>query len=187
MQAIYPNRAHPAFTGDVVPGVFHRVRSVQVGTEFGGGHTWTILCQSGRNTWAETDPDERAQNKAAFDEGKDIYGPVAAGVTVERKQDGGNSSHGRGGLAVIGASSFIEEQYYAMLGNADLYRRTVAWLAERQVLPFALQQSPVQKMQTYINMTTLQSNMFFWILVVAEPLLVLLAGIGVSFLRRIWH
>jgi ABC-2 type transport system permease protein len=187
MQAIYPNKAHPAFTGDVVPGVFHRVRSVQVGTEFAGGHAWTILCQSGRNTWAETDPDGIAQNKAAFDEEKDIYGPVAAGVTVERKQDGGDNSHGRGRLAVIGASSFIEEQYYAMLGNADLYRRTVAWLAERQVLPVALHQPPAQKMQAYVGMTTLQDSMFFWILVVAEPLLVLLTGIGVSVLRRIWH
>jgi hypothetical protein len=42
-------------------------------------------------------------------------------------------------------------------------------------------------MQAYVGMTTLQDSMFFWILVVAEPLLVLLTGIGVSVLRRIWH
>ena len=50
-----------------------------------------------------------------------------------------------------------------------------------------LQQAPAQTMQTYIGMTSLQGSMFFWLLVVAEPLLVLLAGIGVSTLRRIRH
>jgi hypothetical protein len=186
-QAIFPNKAHPAFTMDAVPGVFHGVRSVQVGTEFAAGYTWTILCQSGRNTWAETDPDSITQNKAVFDSGKDIYGPVAAGVSVERKQGGGGSAPGRGRLTVIGSSSFIEEKYYTMLGNADLYRKTVEWLADRQVMPVTLHQPPTQKMQTYITMTSLQGSMFFWFLVVTEPLLVLMAGLAISILRRTRH
>ena len=187
MQAIYPNKAHPAFTGNVAPGVFHRVRSVQVGTEFADGYTWAILCQSGRNTWAETDLDSVTRNKAVFDAGKDTYGPVAAGVTVEGKPNGGGRSPGRGRLAVIGNSSFIEEKYYTMLGNADLNRMTVAWLAEKQVLPVELKQSSAPKMQPYISITSFQSRVFFWSLVVVEPLLVLLAGIGVSVLRRMRH
>ena len=186
-QAIFPNKVHPAFTMDAVPGVFHGVRSVQVGTEFAAGYTWTILCQSGRNTWAETDWDSITQNKAVFDSGKDIYGPVAAGVSVERKQGGGGSAPGRGRLTVIGSSSFIEEKYYTMLGNADLYRKTVEWLADRQVMPVTLHQPPTQKMQTYITMTSLQGSMFFWFLVVTEPLLVLMAGLAISILRRTRH
>jgi ABC-2 type transport system permease protein len=186
-QAIYPNKAHPALTRDAVPGVFHGVRSVQVGTDFTAGYTWTILCQSGRNTWAETDPAGIAQNKAAFDAGKDIYGPVAAGVTVERKQDGGHGSPGRGRLAVIGNSSFIEEEYYTMLGNADLFRMTVEWLVDRQMLPVELHQQREHMEQAYMVMTAAQGSMFFWLLVVAEPLLVLLTGIGVNILRRIRH
>lgn len=186
-QVIYPNKVHPAFARVAVPGVFHKVRSVQVGVEFAAGYTWTILCQSGRNTWAEKDLDSITQGMAGFDPGKDIYGPVAAGITVEKKQDGGNSSPGGGRLAVIGNSNFIEQKYYTMLGNTDLYRGTVEWLADRPVLPVALHQPPAPKMQTYIVMTGVQDSMFFWLLVVAEPLLVLLAGIGVSVVRRIRH
>jgi hypothetical protein len=74
-----------------------------------------------------------------------------------------------------------------MLGNADLYRMTVEWLVERQVLPVELHRPSAPKMQSYIHMTNVQDGMFFWLLVVAEPLLVLLMGIGVSVVRRIRH
>jgi hypothetical protein len=63
----------------------------------------------------------------------------------------------------------------------------VEWLADRQVMPVTLHQPPVQKMETYITMTSLQGSMFFWLLVVTEPLLVLMAGIAISILRRTRH
>jgi ABC-2 type transport system permease protein len=186
-QAIFPGKAHPAFEKVSSPAVFYRARSVQVGTEFKDGYTWAILCQSGRSTWAETDPESIVRNAAVFDSGRDIYGPVAAGVTVEKKAEAGDADGVRGRLAVIGTDSFIAEKYYGMLGNADLYKNTVDWLAGREALPVALHKKPAPKPQANIVMTSFQGSLFFWLLVVAEPLLVLLAGIGSTVLKRIKH
>jgi len=182
---IFFNKEHPAAAGCTVPAVFPHARSVQVGTKPRAGYAVSIICFSGRGTWAETDTASALRGDAAFDSGTDTYGPVAVGVSVETQAKSADGNRGR--MIVLGSAGFMADSHMELLGNAGFTKKMLSWLTERE-LP-----CPVQPKQDALYSTSpirineVQDRILFWTVVVIVPALFALAGVGVYLNRRFCH
>ncbi len=182
---VFFNKEHPASAGCESPAVFNRARSVQVGTNFQSGYKVSIICSSGRASWAETDIAAACNGTATFASGIDTYGPVAVGVSIEKSDNRKSGNPGR--MIVLGSDSFMTDDYIELLGNGRFAKNMVAWLADQGPLP---QQSVGQMTASApapIRMTDGQGRIFFWSAVVVAPMLFLFAGLGVVVFRRLRH
>ncbi|MEI6127308.1 MAG: Gldg family protein [Pseudomonadota bacterium] len=182
---VFLNQEHPAAAGCKAPAVFNRARSVQVGTGARRGYAVSILCSSGRSTWAETDLASAGNGTAIYTSGIDSYGPVAVGVSIEKRDDPAGNKGGR--MIVLGSSSFMADGYTELLGNGSFAKSLVAWLVDRRPLPQVSVSKPVPPAAKPIRVTDAQSRIFFWIVVVLVPSLFIAAGIAVILLQRFRH
>ena len=180
---IFFNKEHPAAAHCETPAVFNRARSVQVGTNFQTGYKASIICSSGRSTWAETNIASACNSTATFASGIDAYGPVTVGVSIERSDSKKGGSAGR--MIVLGSDSFMTDDYIDLLGNGGFAKNMVAWLTD-QGLPL---QPPVAQQPAFaltpIRITDSQSRIFFWSAVVVAPMFFMLAGLAIVVFRRL--
>ena len=138
---------------------------------------------SSDTSWALKDRERADRNELDFKAGEDERGPqpVAAVAPVGKEKNGK--------IVVMGDSDFVDNFYARVPGNVDLFMNTVGWMLGRQEL-IALGRSPnvPQEKRTStprqsLYMTAAQSRLFFWTMVVLEPVVVLLVGM-VVFVRR---
>jgi ABC-type uncharacterized transport system involved in gliding motility auxiliary subunit len=104
-------------------------RSVEVPQSPAQGTTYTPLALTSSQSWGETDLAGLSRG-VKYDAGKDILGPLAVAVSVERDAAGGAKAR----LIVFGNSLFMSDRFLNMGGNLDLFVNAVNWLTEDETL-----------------------------------------------------
>ncbi|MGH8507417.1 MAG: GldG family protein [Gammaproteobacteria bacterium] len=97
----------------------------------------------GSQTWAETG---QLEGEIAYDQGKDLQGPLDIGVRLTRERPVQNKSTGDAGkkagadkageqrVIVLGDGDFLSNSYLGNSGNLDLGLRIINWLATDDIL-----------------------------------------------------
>ena len=136
------------------------------------GYEIKEILKTGKNSWAESDFTKR---EVGFNEGKDIAGPVTIAVLVEKKV-----SDKKLGIAIYGDSDFAKNGYFKNQGNADLFLNTVNYLAEEEEL---ISIRPKEVDDRRVTLTQAEVKIIFYLVVIAIPLLVIIAGV-VLYIKR---
>ena len=180
------NQKHPITKGFNLGNIFALARSVEVKEGKGGNISGLSFIKTDPESWAETDKVSVDQGKARFQDGKDKAGPVSVGVavSVEDKAEGKEKKIKKG-MVVFGDSDFINNFYFNLLGNKDLFLNTVSFLAEEENLISLRPKSDQQLPLSSFYLTDRQGKIIFWCLVIFQPSLIFLLGMGVFIRRKI--
>jgi ABC-type uncharacterized transport system involved in gliding motility auxiliary subunit len=141
------------------------------------------LFKSSSESWAEGNVKE---NTVVKKDPEDTVGPLSLAVALSidnspsAKQGTQAIQKDQARLVVIGNVVFAGNGFARLLGNADLFLNSVAWLAEQSDL---LAIRAKEKTNQQIEMTNQQSQMVFYISVVGMPLIMLIVG-GIIWWRR---
>jgi len=181
------SRWHTISQRVTAPVIAPRFRSVQVGSGIPAGLSWTILAQSSKRTWAESDLESADNGTARYDsETKDVYGPVPVGVVVENKGAYEKTlDHGK--MIVIGNASFINNEYLGTLANRDFFLSMTSWLGEKKDVLAELEMQKAVAPAPPIRLTQTATRLLFWLAVVIEPLLMLILGAAVVLWRKTYR
>jgi ABC-type uncharacterized transport system involved in gliding motility auxiliary subunit len=101
--------------------IFPVARSVSKLPVSPAGWTNVQLAMTGPRAWGETS--SLASGKVAYDEGKDLKGPVPLATSA---------SKGESRVVVIGNSLFAANGYLALSGNKDFALNSVSWTAKEE-------------------------------------------------------
>jgi ABC-type uncharacterized transport system involved in gliding motility auxiliary subunit len=172
---------HPIARGLGAPPVFSLARPIEpAGPETLAPGTLVLpVLRTGPGSWATSDADVLTRGVPRFDDARDRRGPITVGVEVRLPHgDGG----GEGRLVVIGNAQFASNFFLEREGNADLLLNTVNWLAgeESLIAPRQPHKAPGTEQLLVLGE---QGTRIFWVAVVVEPALFLLAGL-VQFWRQ---
>lgn len=154
-----------------------------------------VLALTSPNAWAERDLEMLERGQAAFDEARDLKGPVPLVVLADvaskqkKDRDGGPpsragkepSSTGDGILIVAGDSDFASNSYFSLYGNGDLFLNAINFLADEGNL---ITVEPRQAKNKPMLLTQGQAKAVFWIVLVLVPLAILICGLTVARVRR---
>lgn len=193
MPAVTAHAGHPITEDLSVSGVmtiFPVVRSVRVAELLPDGVSAQTLMSTSPQSWAETDFEALADNRSAFDEGRDQKGPISIAVvaTITAKQvvgkDDSKQRAPAARLVVIGDSEFANNNFITLQGNSDFFLNAVSWLAEEEDL-VAIRPREGGHSGPVI-LTAAQESLIFWLPVVVLPLAVFTAG-ALVFSRRRWQ
>ncbi len=176
---VIPDRRHPIAENMNDAVVFPLCRSVASINIEGLQQTTEIIATSSPDSWAEQNTQSVHDEKAAFNDGVDINGPVPVALVSEITFEENKTGH----LMVFGDSDFITNYYYTILGNRDFFLNTVNWLSEKTEGLASRPRSPQAPMEL-LFLTENQSRMIFWSAVVIEPLIIFLIGLSVVLWRR---
>lgn len=128
--------------------------------------------------WGETDLGIfRAQAELRYDPGKDVKGPVSIAVAAERTEGTGKGAR----LVVFGSSAIASNRVLLAGYNRDLILSSLAWLEAREPR-IAIGPRPTEHLK--LTLDDKQLSRVMWICVLALPLLALLLGLGVFWVRR---
>jgi len=137
----------------------------------------TVLAESSREGWAETDFD---QNPPRFDRGVDRPGPLSVAVAAEKGPGAGiDVQLHPTRLVVAGDSEFCANGSLSG-GNQDFFMSALGWLLERQEL---MGIAPKVPGLTRLELSPPRDAFAFAIMVVLMPACVALTGVAV-WLRR---
>ena len=183
-----------------LPTIFPVLRSVTAGTA--EGVEVNELLQTGANSWAETDFDNK---KVKFDEGMDRKGPVTVAAVATKniaarenpekkpepeKENGEVSSTNedeqkkpakKGTLVVLGDSDFANNTYFNFSGNGDFFLNTASWLAEEDSL-IAIR--PKERKDTPLHLDSNWGAGLFIMGTIVFPGVIVLIGIRKWWTRR---
>jgi ABC-2 type transport system permease protein len=135
------------------------------------------LIHTVKEGWAEEDVATLAEEAGAeYNAGKDTGGPITVASAAWKEGEGGMR------LVVMGDSDFATRTF-AMFAptNQNLFENSINWLGERIGL-IAIAPKTIQKVR--INATATQKRAVFFVGIVALPVLVLVIGGIVFFIRR---
>lgn len=140
---------------------------------------------SSDTSWIVKSKERAERNELTFKTGEDERGPfpVAAVASVGEGEKAGK-------VVVLGDSDFVNNFYVRVPGNVDFFMNTVSWLVGRQELISLgrAPNAPISKRgstpRQSLYMTSGQSRLFFWVMVVLEPVAVFLLGMAVFARRR---
>ena len=181
--------SHPITAHFTTATFYPTARSISImkGKDVRTNWNLTILAQTGKESWAETNRKLLEAGKATFDKGKDIKGPVSMAAVSEAtpqgmiKLTGKLRKKGRPRIIVVGDPDFAENSYFGLSGNGILFLNMINWLAEKDSLIAIPPKNPENQP---ITLTRQKSLWAFWINVVVIPLIIILIGIGVFIRRR---
>jgi hypothetical protein len=142
------------------------------------GYLVAPLLRTGQNSWGET---ELVGDRAQFDAGRDLEGPVTISAVVSQAQAADTTAGGKMRLVVLGDSDFASNAYFEFSGNGDLFMNTISWLAEQEDL-ISIRPKDVQDRR--VTLTPRQSRMIFYVSVILMPLAALIMGVIVWIRRR---
>lgn len=156
--------------------IFPTSRSVssKTGTTLSGVDT-TTLVSTAQQAWGETNFTDLAQNKAQFDQGTDIPGPL--GLAVASQNTAKNSR-----VVVFGGSTFAADRYITQYGNTDMFANAVDWAAGQQNLINLTAKAATSRVM--LQPQAYQINLLFLGVIILIPGLVLFSGIMVWVQRR---
>ena len=139
---------------------------------------------SGKSSWAVKNRARAEQGDLTFTEGEDEHGPLPVAAVATSGKDKASK------IVVIGDSNFVDNFYVRVPGNVDFFMNTVGWMLGRQEL-VALGRTPnvpetkrnfTPQQSLYLSAS--QSRLFFWLMVIVEPLAIFLVGMAVFAHRR---
>jgi ABC-type uncharacterized transport system involved in gliding motility auxiliary subunit len=135
------------------------------------GYDIKEILKTSNNSWGETD----FPGEVSFNEGKDLPGPVSIAVLVEKKVGDKKTS-----LVLFGDSDFASNGYFQNEGNANIFLNTINYLAEEEDL---ISIRPKDFDDRRVTLTQAEVSTLFYLIVIAIPLLVVIAGV-VFYIRR---
>ena len=128
--------------------------------------------------WGETNLGIfRAEAELRFDPGQDVKGPVSIAVAAERTEGTGKGAR----LVVFGSSELASNRVLLAAYNRDLVLSALAWLEHREPR-IAIGPRPTEHLR--LTLDDRQLSRVLGLCVGALPLLVLLLGAGVFWVRR---
>lgn len=149
----------------------------QVEPEPKAGLEATSIIHTSDDGWGETDLGIfRAEAELRYDAGRDVKGPLSIAVAVER-----TAGTGKGARLVVFGSSDIAANRVIVGYNRELLLSALAWLELRSPKVAIGPRTPEQ---LRLSLDDSQLGRIFWICVLGLPLLALLLGGGVYWIRR---
>jgi ABC-type uncharacterized transport system involved in gliding motility auxiliary subunit len=136
------------------------------------GYTVKELLKTSPNSWAEKDYKQR---QVELNEGRDLAGPITIACLIEKTIGDNNLS-----LAVFGDSDFAKNGFFQNQGNADLFLNTINYLAEEEDM---ISIRPKEVDDRRVSLTQADVKTIFYLVVIAIPLLVIIAGV-VFYIKR---
>jgi ABC-type uncharacterized transport system involved in gliding motility auxiliary subunit len=126
----------------------------------------TALVSTNSSAWGETDFTSMQSNgKVAYDEGKDIPGPLTLGTAAQNTTAG---SH----IVVFGDADFASDAYFSQYANGDMFVNSIDWAAGQDLL------INLTTPETITRTLSLPSS--FGLLVMAISFLILLPGLVIG-------
>jgi len=168
------------------PPLFSLSRSVELAKELPAGAAGTMILESGRESWATSDPTVLRTGTGRFAAGRDRHGPIGLGAEVALRLPSPSGERGPAPLARViayGNAEFANNFFIEYLGNGDLFVNTVAWLARdpQGIARRSLRQEPGVN-QFYVSSE--EGNQLFWGAAVGIPLAFGLVGVVLAVRRR---
>jgi ABC-type uncharacterized transport system involved in gliding motility auxiliary subunit len=180
-------RDHPMTQALDVPTVLGRARSVSVPSGEREDSPARIVARSAEGSFLARGAARSRQGEVVFQDGTDQPGPIGVmGVTlVGSHAGGGGGDEKEGRLVVIGDADFASDSYLTLLGNRDLLVTSIDWLVARKTRGT---RGPSETADlgplSPVFVSERLSQLIFTLSVIVEPLLFLVAGIVVVWLRR---
>jgi len=143
------------------------------------------IARTAPTAWAMSDPARARRGEEPSKAAQDTPGSASVVVMAE-VGSGGDGGHRRGHLVVVGDADFASDAYLDLLGNRDLALNAVAWVAGEEALAGerAHRVPEVMRPLSPLVLTDVQARRIFLVSVVAQPSLVLVAGLVVVGRRR---
>ena len=179
MPVVMQYAGHPITERFNVMTFFPVARSVQPAETLPEGIQADKFFFSSPDSWAETSKAELESGKVQFNDGTDMRGPVPlaaiAGIATPNQTKKGSK------MIVIGDSDFVNNTYFAQVGNGDLFLNTVSWLAEEESL-IAIRAKDPDVMP--LMLTATQGRLAFLVSFVVLPVFVIFMGVTMYIQRR---
>ena len=195
--------------GNTVPAiVFEKVQSVTLNKTLPEGITGTEIIKTGPQSWAEKDTKTLlSQGKAAYDEGKDVKGPIPIAVALSKpaKEKVGEATGEKAAdaktksptgetnaeneeekktpearLVVFGDSDFTTNRYSR--SSVDLFMNSVHWLARQENM---ISIRPKDDSGQPIFVSQVQANLVFYSSLVIVPACVAIFGSVICVRKRL--
>ena len=138
-----------------------------------GDYKISSLLKTSKESWAEQD---FASGEVSFEAGKDIKGPITLAAVAEKEL-----AKGKAVLAAYGDSDFAKNGYFKNQGNANLFLNTINFLAEEEDM---ISIRPKEVDDRRLTLTQADVSTLFYLVVIAIPLLVIIAGVVIFFKRN---
>jgi ABC-type uncharacterized transport system involved in gliding motility auxiliary subunit len=151
---------------------FYPITSSVTPLEDKGGYDIKEILKSSGNSWAEVD---YSSGEVSFDQDKDLAGPVTLAVLVEK-----TNGDTKMGLVIFGDSDFASNGHWKNQGNSNIFLNTINYLAEEEDL---ISIRPKDVDDRRVTLTQADVKTIFYLVVIAIPLLVVIAGV-VFYIRR---
>jgi ABC-type uncharacterized transport system involved in gliding motility auxiliary subunit len=152
------------------------------------GHTAQTFIETSPRSWAETDIKSLfTSGKVAFDDGKDLKGPVsiAAAVNAASTSDApkveNDAPKAETRVAVIGDSDFASNSILGIQGNRDMFMNTVGWLSQQENL---ISIRPKESDDRRVTMTAAQQTNVTVLSLLIIPGLIFASGVYTWWRRR---
>jgi len=177
------NESHAITANLDAPPLFSAYRSITARADEDKGERYAWLVRSGPNSWASHDPEVLSGKRAQFVAGRDVNGPLTAGLEYVKTLAGiGGRRTVR--LVVFGDSDFVTNRFLDYLGNRDLVLNAANWLAREERLIASRPRDKQPGVNVFFVSNT-DKNTLFRTAVVLQPALFL--GIGlIVFVWRRW-
>jgi ABC-type uncharacterized transport system involved in gliding motility auxiliary subunit len=151
-------------------------------------HTAQTFIETSPRSWGETDIKALlTTGKVAFDDGKDIKGPVsiAAAVSAASTSDApkveADAPKAESRVAVIGDSDFASNSVLGIQGNRDMFMNTVGWLSQQENL---ISIRPKEADDRRVTMTAAQQTNVMWLSLLIIPACIFGSGVYTWWRRR---
>lgn len=147
-----------------------------------------LLALTGEESWARIGDEELPDRDISFREDIDKPGPLPVGAVVrtrrpDENEPGAPAPKPVGPMIIFGDSDFANNLYLDLFGNRDLFLSTIAALSKQDVL-VARRRERAASNFSVVTLTDEQITTVFRAAVLWPPLVVMLLGIGVLWLRR---
>jgi ABC-type uncharacterized transport system involved in gliding motility auxiliary subunit len=152
------------------------------------GHTAQSFIETSPRSWGETDLKSlMTTGRVAFDEGKDLKGPVSiaaavsAASTSEAPKIEADAPKAETRVAVIGDSDFVSNSAIKIQGNNDMFMNTIGWLSQQENL---ISIRPKEPDDRRVTMTATQQSNVTWLSLLVIPACIFGSGIYTWWRRR---
>jgi ABC-type uncharacterized transport system involved in gliding motility auxiliary subunit len=151
-------------------------------------HTAQTFIETSARSWGETDLKSlMTTGKVAFDEGKDLKGPVSiaaaasAASTTDAPKIEADAPKSETRVAVIGDSDFASNSVIGIQGNRDMFMNTIGWLSQQENL-IAIR--PKEADDRRVTMTATQQTNVMWLSLLVIPACIFGSGVYTWWRRR---